>query len=90
MEPTDKPELVLPNADELNMQTFEWSLVTPDNSQDKFNTLQTQGNSLVFFGLTSQGYEALSNNFSAIRTYIQQQQAIINAYAEYYKENEND
>ena len=39
----------------------------------------------VLFGLTDDGYEALSKNFAQIRHYIQKQNLIIEAYKKYYE-----
>ena len=39
----------------------------------------------VIFGLTDEGYEALSINFAQIRAYMIQQDKIIDAYKKYYE-----
>jgi hypothetical protein len=83
--PVNKPELVLPNADALRMKDVEWILITPENFEEKVAEIQKSGRPVVFFALTDEGYENLSLNFSSIRAYIQQQQAIIAAYENYYK-----
>lgn len=85
MEPIDKPSLVLPNADEVRMRDVEWIVITPENAEEVFEELRNQGNSVVLFGLTSDGYENLSLNLSDIRAFLQQQQSIIGAYEVYYK-----
>ena len=33
--PVDKPELVLPQADALNMKEVRWILITPENFEEK-------------------------------------------------------
>ena len=83
--PVDKPELVLPNADGIRMKNVEWVLITPENFEEKVAEIQKTGRPVVFFALTDEGYENISLNFSSIRAYIQQQQAIIAAYENYYK-----
>ena len=83
--PVEKPELVLPNADSLRMKDVEWILITPENFEEKVAEIQATGRPVVFFALTDEGYENISMNFSSIRAYIQQQQAIIVAYENYYK-----
>ena len=83
--PVDKPELVLPNADGIRMKDVEWVLITPENFEEKVAEIQATGRPVVFFALTDEGYENISMNFSSIRAYIQQQQAIIAAYENYYK-----
>lgn len=88
MEPIDKPSLVLPDADEVNMRNVEWFIITPENADDVFEELRTQGNSVVLFGLTANGYESLALNLSDIRAFLQQQQSIIGAYKVYYNNAE--
>ena len=83
--PVDKPELVLPNPEGIRMKHVEWVLITVDNFEEKVAELQATGRPVVFFALTDEGYENISMNFSSIRAYIQQQQAIIAAYENYYK-----
>ena len=39
----------------------------------------------MLFGLTDDGYEALSKNFAQIRAYMLQQDEIIRSYKEYYE-----
>ena len=84
--PIDKPELVLPNADQLRMKEVEWVLITPENFEEKVAEIEATGRPVVFFALTDEGYENISMNFSSIRAFIQQQQAIIAAYENYYKD----
>jgi hypothetical protein len=86
--PIDKPELVLPNASELNMREVKWVLVTPDNYEKVFAELGKDGRPVVLFGLTDKGYENLGLNLSDLRAYIQQQQSIMAAYEAYYKSAE--
>jgi hypothetical protein len=83
--PIDKPELVLPNVDQVNMRKVEWIIITEDNMDEKIAQLKAGGAALAIFGLTAQGYENLGLNFSDIRALVQQQQQIIVAYDNYYK-----
>jgi hypothetical protein len=83
--PVDKPELVLPNADALRMREVDWTIITPENFEEKIEEIKKTGRPVVFFALTDKGYENLGLNFSDIRAYIQQQKAIIAAYENYYK-----
>lgn len=86
--PVDKPELVLPPSDALRMRDVEWVLITPENFEEKVAELSQNGRPVVFFALTDKGYENLSLNFSDIRSLIQQKNAIIAAYENYYKESD--
>ena len=83
--PIEKPELVLPNPEVINMKEVTWILLTPENFEEKVAELSKDGRPIVFFALTDKGYENLSLNFNDIRSYIQQQKAIIAAYENYYK-----
>jgi len=83
--PIDKPELVLPDPEVLRMKEVKWVLLTPENFEEKVAEIEATGRPVVFFALSDEGYENISNNFSSIRAYIQQQQAIIAAYENYYK-----
>ncbi len=83
--PIDKPELVLPNVDQVNMRKVEWVIINKDNIDDQIAKLTAGGAPLAVFGLTAQGYENLGLNFSDIRALVQQQQQIIVAYDNYYK-----
>jgi len=87
--PVDKPELILPKADELIQRKIEWILVTPENHKESFAELKDKGRPLVFFGLTDQGYENISLNLSDIQMYVSQQHAIVDAYEKYYNQAES-
>ena len=83
--PVDKPQLVLPSADELNLREVNWTIITEDNWEEKLAELKSSGRSVAFFAITDKGYENLGLNFSDLRAYVQQQDAIIAAYQEYYE-----
>lgn len=82
--PVTKPELVLPSADTIVGRPVQWILITPDNYAQVFADLKNSGQDVVLFGLSAKGYENLSLNANDLRTYIQQQNAIILAYKNYY------
>jgi hypothetical protein len=81
--PVEKPKLTLPQADEVNMKPIVWMLVTPDTAEEAFQSLE--GRPKVLFSLTDEGYSNLGVNISAIRALVQQQEAIIRAYKNYYE-----
>lgn len=83
--PIEKPELVVPGADALNMREVKWVIITPENFEQVVEEAKKSGRPIAFFALTDEGYANLGMNFSSIRAYIQQQQAIILAYENYYK-----
>jgi len=67
------------------MQEVKWIIVTEENLDEVIADLKKSGQPLAIFGLSGQGYENLSVNFSAIRALVQQQQTIIAAYKQYYE-----
>lgn len=84
--PTEKPSLVLPQAEELNLRDVEWFIITQDNFDEKIKELKNLSASVVFFAVSAEGYENLSLNLNDLRTYIEQQKQIIAAYDSYYKQ----
>ena len=87
--PVEKPTLILPDADAMYLRPVHWTLITPGNFEEEIKNLKTKGRPIVFFSLTDKGYENLAMNTSDIRAYIQQQQAIIAAYENYYVKTEH-
>ena len=83
--PIEKPTLIVPPVDTLVMQEVKWIIVTEENLDEVIADLKKSGQPLAIFGLSGQGYENLSTNFSAIRALVQQQQTIIAAYKQYYE-----
>lgn len=86
----ERPQLVLPRADELRLRSVEWIVITPDNIDEVFNRAKELGRPIVFFALTDKGYEDLGLNISDIRAYIQQQKTIMAAYEDYYDQTQEN
>ena len=86
--PIEKPTLVLPPVDELNMRKLEWIVINEENVDAVIAQLAASGKPYAIYGLTGNGYGNLGLNFSDIRALVQQQQAIIAAYEGYYQEAE--
>jgi tRNA U34 5-methylaminomethyl-2-thiouridine-forming methyltransferase MnmC len=87
--PVEKPTLTLPDADRVSMRSIEWTLVTRENMDQVFADYEQRSIPLVMFTITDTGYENLGLNLSDIRAFIQQQQAIIEAYENYYAKSNN-
>jgi len=83
--PIEKPALVLPAADTLNLQDVEWFVINEENVETVWKRIADDKKDIVLFGLTDDGYEQLAVNLSDIMTLIQQQKAIIGAYKNYYE-----
>ena len=86
--PIEKPTLVLPPVDELNMRNVKWVVINEQNVDEVIKQLKTKEGAFAVYALTGEGYGNLGLNFSDIRAMIQQQQAIIAAYEGYYQEAE--
>lgn len=67
---------------------MQWFVLTPENFEEKVAEAKESGRPIAFFALTDKGYENLGLNLSDLRAYVQQQQAIIAAYKQYYVEAE--
>ena len=83
-EPVTPVPLNTPQVRELDLDQIEWFVVTPENIEEVFAELADQRKDVVLFALTDDGYKAMSLNFAQIRELLAQQQAIIEAYKEYY------
>jgi hypothetical protein len=70
------------------MRPVEWTIINEANLEEKIAELTAGGRPLAMFVLTGEGYENLGMNFSDIRALVQQQQAIIVAYQNYYQQAE--
>jgi len=86
--PIDKPNLILPPAQQLRLNEVEWIIINSENAEEVFAQLLEDKKDPMLIGLTDDGYEVLSLNYSDIMAYIQQQNAIIKAYRNYYEESE--
>lgn len=86
--PTEKPELVLPDSDQLSLRPVEWIVINKDNYESVFAELEKSSKPVALFALTGEGYENLGLNFSDIRQLVQQQQSIIMAYKDYTKKQD--
>lgn len=82
--PVKRPELTLPTVDELNLRNVQWTVLTVDNFEAKIAELQAKGMPVVFFAVTGDGYEAMSLNLNDLRSQVEQLNAIIVAYRNYY------
>ena len=86
--PIDKPNLILPPTQELNLKEIKWIVITEENAAEVFAKLKADKKDAAIIGLSADGYETLSLNISDIMSALQQQKAIIAAYKNYYEESE--
>ena len=83
-EPLALPQPLTPKLEEI-----KWTIITSENADEVFEKLKAGGVDPVLFGLTDDGYEALSKNFAQIRAYMLQQDEIIKSYKEYYESTDS-
>ena len=77
--------LNLDSPDIADFEDLNWYIITSENAEEMFSKLKEKNLDPVLFGLTDDGYEALSKNFAQIRHYIQKQNLIIESYKKYYE-----
>ena len=77
--------LNLDQPDVADFENLQWYIINSENAEEVFTKLKKENVDPVLFGLTDEGYEALSKNFAQIRHYIQKQNLIIESYKNYYE-----
>jgi hypothetical protein len=84
-EPVERPLLVLPESEIVNMKDVDYIVVTKENVNEVWAELEASGKSVVLFALTADGYENLALNNADIIRYLSEQRAVVVAYKEYYE-----
>lgn len=82
--PIEKPTIVVPPVDEVNLRNVEWIVITPENVDERFAELEERGLPVSLFAVTGKGYENVSLNLNDIRSQVEQLNAIIVVYERYY------
>ena len=77
--------LNLDSPDIADFEDLNWYIITSENAEEMFAKLKEKNVDPVLFGLTDDGYEALSKNFAQIRHYIQKQKLQLETYKNYYE-----
>ena len=73
-----------PSPEPVIMGQFRWKVLTPDIAEKWIEDTKTvQAPSQVWYSISPNNYEVLSNNIAELKRYIKQQKAII----EYYRKN---
>jgi hypothetical protein len=83
--PVEKTPLRILDPDPLSLKPITWVIITKDNAEEVFAKLEANNESLVLFGLTSDGYQELSMTIAEIRSFINIQRQILLKYREYYE-----
>ncbi len=80
---------VLPNS--LELRKLEWRVWTPALMKQYVEDLEKgEASTVVQYGLTPQGYEALSYNISDLQMYIKQIRSILKYYKEQTSPSEGE
>jgi hypothetical protein len=79
---TPRPPLVVQEPDVINTREVSWTIITPDNYEEVFDSLPP---GTALFAVTAEGYSNLATNLADIRALVEQQQLIILAYRQYYE-----
>ena len=87
--PVDKPDLILPDVDQITARKVDWIVITEDNFEEVVAALRARGESISFFAVTAEGYEALGINLANVQKLVKQQQSIIAAYERYQQDVED-
>ena len=82
-EPRAKLNLESPSP--LTLYDLRWIIITSKNAEEVFQRLEAEGFDPVLFGLTDKDYEIIAKNFAQIRSYLKEQNAILEKYKEYYE-----
>lgn len=86
--PIERPVLSLPSSTSYQTRPVEWVIITPENFNEKIETLKNNKEETAFFALSPTGYENLSKNMADILRFVREQNSVIVAYKNYY-ENAN-
>lgn len=86
----NKTPLNLKNPEPIKLNNINYYIITKDNANSVFDSLQKQDKELVLFAIEPTDYENLSLNILYIKKYLIEQQNIINAYKEYYEKSEKE
>ena len=86
--PIDRPTLILPPTQILDLKKVDWVIITPENSDEELEKLIATKQPVSLFSLDADGYTALSINMAQLLELISQQKAVIVAYEDYYNNAE--
>jgi hypothetical protein len=83
--PIEKTPLNLTMPEPLSIKPVEWVVVTPDNVDEVFDKLKSEGKDVVILAMTPDGYQRLAITMADIRALIATQRQIIIQYKQYYE-----
>ena len=77
--------LNLDSPDIADFEDLDWYIITSENAEEMFAKLKEKNLDPVLFGLSDDGYEALSKNFAQIRAHMMKLNVMIDEYKDYYE-----
>jgi hypothetical protein len=64
---------------------MRWIIITPDNVTSIWERMEQDGDTMVLFGLTDDGYQQLAMTIADLRRLIVTQRETLQKYREYYE-----
>ena len=86
----EKTPLDLTLPDPIKTKPIEWFVITPENAEGIFKRLEEKNQDVVFFAITSDGYQQLAVTIADLRNLINTQRNIIIKYKEYYEPKKDE
>lgn len=83
----EKPTLMLPNVDQVQLSDVEWHIINKNaktGADDHIDTTFRTANSDTLFAITPKDYEDMAINQANLVKIIRQYQAQLGAYKKYY------
>lgn len=88
--PLEKTPLALPDPAPISTKPIKWRVITPDNVDSVWEQLGQDGEDLVVFAITADGYQQLAVTISELRNLIATQRLMIKQYKDYYEPTKKD
>jgi len=88
--PVERLPLNIKNPPPLELEPPNFIIITPENSEEKFQELESEGINTAIFGMTDDDYEKLSIAMAKIRAYIESLLGIVSTYRDYYEPTKNE
>ena len=86
----EKPKLNIEQVEPLDLKPVKWIVVTKENAEQIFTTLENEGKSIALFALDTDTYEVLSLNMEELKRYILTQKEVLIKYKEYYEPKDKE
>jgi hypothetical protein len=84
-EPIERIKLDLEEPKPLQFVNVQFVVVTKDNAEKVFKTMEDNGNPPVLFSLSENDYKSLAVNMEEFRRYVLEKDKIFNLYKDYYE-----